>query len=204
MGEHGLLLTKNSSSDTLRTYIKFSQPCPWQPFEILEIDIKYVYIHGERQNAYLITILDTFTRYALIWTLAYSMKSQQVQSSIDRLILEYLQPYDMLKKNVQGTLRSDNGSQFIAKLIRELLKDNQIFYEFIKPRTPEQNGHMESFHSVVEKLVTTKFEFENLVHAQEIFRNFYDTYNNKRILKILLYITHLLNFSNYGTTKKFR
>jgi len=189
MRGHGLLLTKNSTAGQIRTFVKFSQPYPGQPFEAIEIDIKYVYIQGERRNAYLITILDTFTRYALVWSLAFSMKSHQVQQLIDRLIIEYLQPYDILNNKVQVTLRSDNGSQFVAKLIRNHLKENQIFQEFIKPRTPEQNGYIESFHSTVEKLVTSKIVFENMEHAHNVFHDFYDAYNHKRILKVLLYHT---------------
>jgi len=187
MREHKLLLRRGSPPGPLRAFVKFSQPCPGQPFEVLEVDIKYVHIHGERRNAYLITVLDTFTRYALVWSLAFSMKSQQVQGLVDQLILEYLQPHDMLAREIQVTMRSDNGSQFVARLIREHLKDNQILQEFIKPRTPEQNGHIESFHSVVEKLVTSRFEFESIHHARAVFTDFYHTYNNERILKVLLY-----------------
>ncbi len=73
---------------------------------------------------------------------------EQVVQMIDQLILNYLQP-----KNILVTIRSDNGSQFVAKTVREHLKKNQIFQELIKPATPEQNGYIESFHSTVEKLV---------------------------------------------------
>lgn len=154
---------------------------------MLEVDIKYIYIKRDRRNAYLITILDVFTRKALVWDLAYSMKSERVISLIDRLILKYLQPNDILTKGISVVLRSDNGSQFIAKIVREHLEQNQIFQEFIKPDTPEQNGYIESLHSTVEKLVCRKFEFESLAHTQEIFHNSYETYNKKRVLKCLLY-----------------
>ena len=177
---------QNKSS---KIYAKYTQPCAAQPFEKLEIDIKYIYIRGERRNAYLITVLDTFSRKALVWDLAYTMKSQRVIKLINRLISEYLQPHDLLNRNVSVTLRSDNGSQFIAKVFSQYLRENQIFQEFIKPATPEQNGHIEAFHSTVERLVCQKFEFESINHAREIFHKFYQTYNGKRILKCLLYKT---------------
>jgi transposase InsO family protein len=150
------------------------------------VDIKYIYIRGDNRNAYLITILDVLTRDALVWSLDYSMKSWQVIKLIDRLILNYLQPRELLKKNIQVTIRNDNGSQFVAKTVREHLKNNQILQEFIKPATPKQNGYIESFHSTVEKLVCQKFEFESLAHARKVFNDFYETYNKKRILKCLL------------------
>ena len=186
MKEKHLLNPKRVTPKQLKNYVKYSQPYPSQPFEMLEIDIKYIYIRGDRRNAYLITILDVFTRNALVWSLDYSMKSRQVIGLIDKLILNYLQPRDLLRKNILVTIRSDNGSQFVAKTVREHLKENQIFQEFIKPATPEQNGYIESFHSTVEKLVCRKFEFESLAHARKVFTDFYETYNKKRILKCLL------------------
>lgn len=187
MKENQLLNPQKRSIKRRKTYAKYIQPCAAQPFEELEIDIKYIYIRGDRRNAFLITILDTFSRKALVWDLAYTMKSKRVIELINKLILEYLQPEDLLNKKVSVTLRSDNGSQFIAKIFRKHLAENQIFQEFIKPATPEQNGHIESFHSTVEKLVCHKFEFENIYHARTIFKNFYETYNAKRILKCLLF-----------------
>ncbi len=95
------------------------------------------------------------------------MKSRQVVQLIDQLILNYLQPENVLKRHILVTLRSDNGSQFVAKTVREHLKENQIFQEFIKPATPQQNGYVESFHSTVEKLA-----FKNTT-----FRQFSSKYN---------------------------
>jgi transposase InsO family protein len=186
MKENNLLNPKRTTTKQLKNYVEYSQPYPSQPFEALEVDIKYIYIRGDNRNAYLITILDVLTRDALVWSLDYSMKSWQVIKLIDRLILNYLQPRDLLKKNIQVTIRNDNGSQFVAKIVREHLKNNQILQEFIKPATPKQNGYIESFHSTVEKLVCQKFEFESLAHARKVFNAFYETYNKKRILKCLL------------------
>ena len=121
-----MLNPKRQVPGRLKNYVKFSQPYPSHPFESLEIDIKYIYIRGDRKNAYLITILDVLTRNALVWTLSYSMKSDQVTQLIDRLMLEHLQPADMLNKAIQVTIRSDNGSQFVAKEVREHLMKNQI------------------------------------------------------------------------------
>lgn len=189
MKQNRLLNPKPVTPKQLKEYVRFSQPSPAQPLEMLEIDIKYIYIRGDRRNAYLITIEDIFTRAALSWTLSYSMKSNQVISLIDQVILGHLQPADLLNKNIQVVIRNDNGSQFVAKNVREHLKENQIYQEFIRPATPQQNGYIESFHSTVEKLVCRKFEFESLNHAREVFHNFFETYNKKRILKCLLYKT---------------
>jgi len=185
-GNH-LLNPKRTVPNSLKNYVKYSQPYPSQPFEMFEIDIKYIYIRGDRRNAYLITILDVFTRKALVWDLAFPMKSERVNNLIDQLILSFLQPRDLLIKRITVIIRSDNGSRFIAKIVRAHLKESQILHEFIKLATLEQNGYIESFHSTVEKFVYRKFEFESLAHVLDVFHDFYETYNKKRILKCLLY-----------------
>jgi putative transposase len=40
-------------------------PNPAVPFECLQTDIKYIYIHGQHRNALLITVLDVFSRGVL-------------------------------------------------------------------------------------------------------------------------------------------
>ena len=189
MRENHLLNPKRLSPNPSKNYVRFFQPHPSQPFEMFEIDIKYIYIIGDKRNAFLITILDVFTRKALVWDLDFSMKGNRVNILIDELIKHFLQPRDILNKDIKATIRSDNGSQFVAKAVQEHLKENQIVQEFIKPATPQQNAYIESFHSTVERLVCSKFEFESFAHAKQVFQEFYDTYNEKRILKCLLYKT---------------
>ena len=153
MKENNLLLSKTRKEKMLKNYVKYSVVQTYNPFEIIEIDIKYIYIHGLRQNAYLITLFDTFTRMALCWDLDLSMKHSKVIELIDELILNYLQPNNILNREVKMSIRTDNGSQFIAKKVRCHIEQNQIYQEFIKPRTPQQNGHIESFHATIENLV---------------------------------------------------
>jgi len=185
MKENRLLNPKKRTPSSLKSYVKYSQPYPAYPFNCLEIDIKYIYIAGDNMNAYLITILDVLSRKALVWELDFSMKSDKVLKLFDKLIETYLQAEDLLNKKMSVILRSDNGSQFIAKKVQKYLKENHLVQEFIKPATPEQNGYIESFHSTVEKLVCQKFEFESLANAIDTFTQFYETYNNKRILACL-------------------
>jgi transposase InsO family protein len=43
-------------------------------------------------------------------------------------------------------LRSDNGPEFIAYCMQDWLKAQQIKTLYIKPGSPWENGHIESFH----------------------------------------------------------
>jgi hypothetical protein len=161
---------------------------PKRPLEVLEMDIKYIYVHGSGSMAYLLTIIDTFNRAALSWKCKNSIRQTDVKLLINELIINYLQPADLLRENVFVTIRNDNGSQFIANMVRQHLKNNFIFQEFTKPATPEQNGHIESFHSVLKRAVTDKFEFEDLHHLKTILTEFYEFYNHHRIHSSICYL----------------
>lgn len=184
MKEHNLLFPKRTSSGSVsRKRVVSGSPGPSFPFEVIEIDIKYIYIHGANRNAYLLTALDTFTRIAMAWRLDYKMKARQV-AELTRSMLE-----GYPSASVEGTLlriRTDNGPQFISKILHEAIGNLPFEHEFIQPRTPQQNGHIESFHHTVTKLVTSSYEFEDIEQANKIFAQFYEVYNNKRIKEELL------------------
>ena len=77
--------------------------------------------------------------------------------------------------------RQDNGSQFIAEKVQSYFKGRNVKQEFCKPATPEQNAHIESYHSILEKVICQRYEFENLLEAQNTFNRFVEFYNFERI-----------------------
>jgi len=187
MKENRLLLPPKKKR--AREFVRFTQPLPFEPFEKLEMDIKFIYIRGERRNALLITILDTFTRLALAWDLQYSIRHTTVGRMFDQVIEKWLQPYrPPYGEELTVTLRSDNDGRFVAHDLQKHMSDNFINQEFILPATPQQNAHIESFHSVVEELICRKYEFDDIHHAREIFQRFYPTYNDRRTISSLLYL----------------
>jgi putative transposase len=188
MREGNLLLRKKVNGS--RNYTPYTQPLPFEPFEKLEIDIKYMYIRGERKNALLLTVLDTFTRIALAWNLQYSIRHTAVGKLFDQVIDQWLQHYRPpdQDEDVTVTLRCDNDGRFLAHDLQGYLKENFIHQEFIYPSTPEQNAHIESFHSVVEELVCKKYEFNDIHHARQVLDRFYQTYNHRRTIGSLLYL----------------
>ena len=161
-----------------KEYVKYTIPTPEGPYEIVELDIKYIHITGEGRTGYLVTVFDTFHREALTWHLDYQMKAIQIKGLLEKLVKG--------KKINLIKIRTDNGPQFISTLLRESLEGMGIEHEFIRPGTPEQNGHIESFHSLVEKRVVNHYMFLSLKKAREVFSQFYDVYNNERIMKVLL------------------
>jgi transposase InsO family protein len=149
-------------------------PCPEHPFEHMQTDIKYIYIHGSHRNALLISVLDIFSRGILGYRLEWSITKHLV---ID-LMKEVLYHYHMPEK---VTIRTDNGAQFEAGLFREYLSEMQIKHEFTHIATPQENCFIEAFHSIVENTVCRRYEFESLEEAKAVFNRFMNFYNQRRL-----------------------
>ena len=53
----------------------------------------------------------------------------------------------MARHGVPGHIRSDNGSEFIAKEMQKWLDEADVETLYIAPGAPWQNGYAESFNS---------------------------------------------------------
>lgn len=115
MKEHRLLFKPTQRSLGKRDYVEFTIPACSKPFEVIELDIKYIYIQGIKRHVYLITMLDVFSRAALVWDLSLSMKSNDAVNLINQLINDWLIPLNLDPRELNIKIRTDNGSQFIAK-----------------------------------------------------------------------------------------
>lgn len=155
-----------------RQFVRFRKIRAEKPLEHLCMDIKYVYIHGAQRNALLLTVIDVFSRKALTHMLRFNIKKGDVAILLSLLLIEY---------DIKAvTIRNDNGSQFIAGVVRQFLKDKGINQEFTHIATPQENAYIEALHSNIEREVIERFEFESIYHAQMIFTRYYDWYNNHR------------------------
>lgn len=173
MKEHRLLFgSRIQVHGAPRNFIRFRKIVAQKPLEYLCMDIKYVHVHGEGRNALLLTILDVYSRKVLLHMLRYSIRKGDVLLLLSLLLLEY-RPQGM-------TLRSDNGSQFIASAVRQYLKAKGVYQEFCRVATPEDNSYIEALHSSVQREVMDRFEFESLHHAQQVISRYYRWYNEKR------------------------
>lgn len=174
MKENNLLLKPIARNKANKKWITDIVPQPKKSFEHLEFDIKYIYIHGARRNALLLSIIDVKSRWLLGWSLKWSIKMEEVIGLFNAVINDYTLPEIV-------TVRSDNGSQFESHLVRKFLADNNIIQEFTRPATPQQNGHIEAYHSILERTLCQRIEFESLNHAYDVFKRFDYFYNQKRI-----------------------
>jgi len=178
MKENNLLKMKHKKA--AKNYAKYRVVCPETPLSLIEMDIKLVWITELRRHAYILTIIDTFTRFVLYRTVGLSMQAHQVKRAWEHVIVNYLQPADMLNKKINIEVRSDNGPQFIANTIRAFFKENHLNHVFTHPYTPQENGHIESFHAILSNSLG-KNPFWSLKELEDKLNDFYPKYNNVRI-----------------------
>lgn len=174
MKEERLLLRKRIKTSGTRNFIKSKVVKPNSPYQFLQMDIKYFWLREERRNAYLLSILDVFSRKVLGFTLGRSIRKKDVVSLLKRTLA--------LFKQAEGiTLRNDNGSQFLAHMVREYLKERGIYQEFTHVAHPEENGHIEALHSILEQEVEKRFEFNTFDDLEKTLKRYFKFYNKERI-----------------------
>lgn len=185
MREAGLMGARRKGPQ--RNYVKYRTVTPERPLHVLEMDIKSAWCTRERRQAYILTILDTFTRQALHYSAALTMTRHQVKAAWDHVIEKHLQPADLLRKGLHVEVRSDNGPQFAAKLLGEYFKENHIGQVFTHPYTPQENGHIESFHALLGAFLKqhTFWSFDELL---SVLPTFYRDYNTRRPHSSIAYL----------------
>ena len=87
------------------------------------------------------------------------------------------------------TLRVDNGTQYTSRDFRSSMAALGIKLEYIYANTPEQNGHIESFHKTLKKEYVWPREFVDLREARQAILGAFDDYNNNQIHASLGYLT---------------
>ncbi len=92
---------------------------------------------GAGRRLKLLTLMDEFTREGLAIRVGRSFKATQVKEVLREV---------GAKRGYPQSLRSDNGSEFIAGIIKEVLAENNIQAAYIEPGSPWQNGKGESFN----------------------------------------------------------
>jgi len=77
-------------------------------------------------------------------------------------------------------LRSDNGSEFTAKLVRGWLDRLQVKTLFIDPGSPWENGYIESFNGKLRDELLNGEIFETLQEAKVLIESWRRDYNRHR------------------------
>lgn len=105
----------------------------------------------------ILSVVDEFTRECLALEVDSRLNARRVRDTLTPLIEE---------RGAPGFVRSDNGSEFIARLLTVFLSKAGSGSHFVRPGAPWQNGFVESFHSTFRREHLDVEVFINLADAQ--------------------------------------
>lgn len=173
-------LLKDKFRKHSRIFARYRKVMPREPLEVLEMDIKFVWIEQYRRHAYIFTVIDTFTRATLYQNVAYQFKHGQVKRAWEHIIENYLQAFDCLNRKIHIEIRNDNDSRFAARKIQDFFIENQLNQVFTHPYTPQENGHIESYHAILSKMLS-RYCFWSIEQLELCLSKFNEKYNYLRI-----------------------
>lgn len=175
----GQLLRPKAARES-KQWVKYRVFVPEGPFRVFEMDIKQIWLKNEGRYLYILTILDVFTRIVLKQVDGYSMTQVQVQQAWQEVIETYLEPLDIHARDIHIEIRSDNGPQFCAKKLQNFFVENKFVRTFTHPYTPQENGHVESYHAILVAAIRGN-EFENRQQLVQWLEQFLEFYNYRRL-----------------------
>jgi transposase InsO family protein len=119
----------------------------------------------------MLTVLDEFSRECLAIKVARSLKSDDVLEALTELFSRYGPP---------AHIRSDNGAEFTANVVRDWLRDLGVQTLFIEPGSPWENGYNESFNGTLGEEVLKREIFFTLTEAKVLIEQWRREYNTIR------------------------
>jgi putative transposase len=152
-------------------------PQPTGPRQRIEVDIKYIRVHGQRRNALVLNFVDLFHREWLPFHVGWNIRKED----FIRMLRALFGDQQLKTDGMHMVIRTDNGSQFIATEVAKWMEHMGIEHEFIHAATPEENAHVESFHSVMQRAMIRTREFHSLKHLHQTLDKFRHFYNHERL-----------------------
>lgn len=172
MKQSHLLCGHKIKTQGKRKWVKYRRIKANKPMEYLCLDIKHVWVAGENRWYYQLAIMDVFSRRILCWIFQGSIKHTEVIGLMRWLDLRF---------GLKGVIiRNDNGSQFIAHKVRQVLQALEAQQEFTHVATPEENAYIEAFHSIQQSELFDRFTFFSYYDAKQHIEKYMQWYNWKR------------------------
>lgn len=125
----------------------------------------------EGKKLRILTVLDEYTREGLALEVGRSMGAKAVSKVLKRLIKE---------RGAPEFVRSDNGTEFVARLVQDALKALGVQSAFIAPGSPWQNGKNERFNGILSQEVLGREVWGNVLEAQTVCNEWLGVYNEVR------------------------
>lgn len=119
----------------------------------------------------MLTVLDEYSRECLAIVVARRLQSDDVLQVLSELFVEHGPP---------ANLRSDNGPEFTARVVRQWLGGLGVKTLFIAPGSPWENGYNESFNGTLRQELLRSEIFYSLEEAKVLIEQWRREYNTIR------------------------
>jgi putative transposase len=119
----------------------------------------------------ILNIIDEFTRECLAIKVNRKLNSQDVIDELFKLFIY---------RGIPDHIRSDNGSEFTAKMVRKWLNRLGVKTLFIDPGSPWENGYIESFNGKLRDELLNLEIFTTLEEAKVLIEQWRKEYNQVR------------------------
>jgi transposase InsO family protein len=134
----------------------------------------YDFVHARTHDGRplrMLTLVDEYTRECLCIDTARRLTSENV---LERLAWQFATGV------VPAFIRSDNGSEFTAKVVRGWLERVGVKTLFIEPGSPWENGYIESFNGKLRDELLNGEIFYTLLEAKILIERWREHYNRVR------------------------
>ena len=126
----------------------------------------------------MLTVLDEYSRECLAIVVARRLQSDDILETLSELFAQHDPP---------AHIRSDNGPEFTATVVREWLRQLAVKTLFIEPGSPWENGYNESFNGTLGEELLKREIFYSLEEAKVLIEQWRWEYNTIRPHSALAY-----------------
>ena len=119
----------------------------------------------------ILNVIDEYSRKSLAGLAKRHIKSENVLEVLFALFMEH---------GVPAFIRSDNGPEFTAGVVREWIRSLGSEPLFIEPGSPWENGFIESYNGKMRDELLNVELFDTLFEAQVLIDDWRDEYNKRR------------------------
>jgi putative transposase len=119
----------------------------------------------------MLNVVDEFTRECLAIRVERKLNSTNVVDVLSDLFI---------LRGVPGHIRSDNGPEFVARIVREWIAAVGAKTAYIEPGSPWENGYCESFNGKLRDELLDGEVFYSLAEARVVIESWRQHYNTSR------------------------
>ena len=168
--ELGLQLRNKSPKRRVKAKLREDRSDAVRPNDVWSMDFVHDQLATGRKLRVL-TVVDIFSRYSPVIDPRFSYRGEDVVATLERVCGQIGYP---------GTIRVDNGSEFISREMDLWAYQNGVTLDFSRPGKPTDNAFIEAFNSKLRAECLNAHWFLSLSDACEKMETWRRYYNEER------------------------